>query len=167
MKKILLLFNVLFILYFSNTPELRVIEPSTWINPPDYETQVNDLSFLFDTKGLFYLPYQIDDTENLDFYSHKISHMVFYTLLTYLVFINLRFKKLKRLTTFIVVCLFSLTDEIHQYFIVGRSGRMVDVILDSSMSFLTILVITLIVFLRDNRKNKEEKMETKYKRKQS
>lgn len=142
MKRILLIITVLTICYLSNTPELRVIEPATWFNTPEYEENVNDLSFVRETSNVFYTAYSKEELLQPDFLMHKLSHVLFYALFAYLLFINLTIRKFRYILTWLIVTIFAITDEIHQYFVVGRSGRLYDILLDSTSA----LIILLFVF---------------------
>lgn len=150
---------MLVICYLSNTPELRVIEPVTWFNGPQYEENVSDLSFVRETDNIFYTAYSKEDFKQPDFLMHKFSHVLFYSLFTYLLFINLTIKRMKHLLTWIIVTIFAITDEIHQYFVVGRSGRLYDILLDSSSAFVILFFIFLFQHWKKKRNmNKKPKV---------
>lgn len=157
MKKILLLLVMFAIFYFSNTPNLRVLDPTTWVNNPKYEETVTDLNFIKTDESSFYSLYNLEDIFYIDFILHKLGHIFFYGLLTLLVYLNLPFKKFKYIVTWSFVTLFAFSDEVHQYFVVGRSGRILDTILDS---FTSIFVLFLIFFF-----NFSTYILTKYRRK--
>lgn len=141
MKKFSLIFIMLIICYLSNTPELRVVDPMTWFNTPEYEENVSNLNFVRETTNVFYTSYSKEDLKQHDFILHKASHVFFYSLFTYLLFVNLPIKKFKYTSTWLIVTIFAFSDEIHQYFVVGRSGRLYDILLDSFASFLILLLI--------------------------
>lgn len=159
MKRLLLLFIIICIFYLSNTPELRVIDPSTWFNEPNYEENVNSLNFIKERESNFYSPYTREDMINIDFILHKISHIIFYSLLTYLLYINIKIKRMKYVIIWLIVVLFAFTDEMHQYFIIGRSGRLNDVILDSFASLLTLFFIFSITLWKNKKRQKRAKNE--------
>lgn len=158
MKKCLLLMVMVCIFYLSNTPGLQVANPETWFNEPRYEEEVTDLTFIKKTGGIFYTPYIKEDLHSPDFILHKLSHIFFYSLLTILLFINLRKTKTKYLLVWSIAILFAFTDEAHQYFVVGRSGRLYDVILDATASFLTLLLICLIRCCMSRKMQKQAKI---------
>lgn len=159
MKRLLLLFVMICIFYLSNTPELRVIDPNTWFNEPSYEENVSDLSFIKEKESNFYSSYNREDMLTTDFILHKVSHIIFYSLFTFLLHININIKKMKYVFVWFLVVLFAFTDEMHQYFIIGRSGRLNDVILDSSASFLTLFFIFIITLWKNKKSEKRVKME--------
>lgn len=149
MKKVLLLLVAISIIYFSNTPNLEVSNVSTWINEPKFEKEVTNLNFITEINSDFYRMY--GSVTHIDFILHKVAHVIFYSMLTYLLFINLNLKKKKFLITWMLVTFFALTDEIHQFFVVGRSGRMADVILDSTASIIFLITLYLVKKLHKKR----------------
>jgi VanZ family protein len=149
MKKWLLWLTVLGIIQFSNTPHLAVSDPSTWINPPQYEKNVT-LAFLLDTESVFYFLWV--NVFQKEFLLHKLGHVIFFSLLTILIFINIKKTKMRYVNTWLWTTFFAFTDEVHQFFVVGRSGRFVDVLLDSAVSFLCL--VSLFVFFSLNRDKK-------------
>ncbi|MDO5382159.1 MAG: VanZ family protein [Eubacteriales bacterium] len=74
--------------------------------------------------------------ENLQLPIRKAAHMTEYAVFAVLVYVALLTDGLKcRLTVFIAfgfAFIFACTDEIHQLFISGRSGRFTDVLIDSA-----------------------------------
>lgn len=138
MKKILFFILLFGIFQLSNTSNLHVIDPSTWFNGPEYEKNLPIKKF-FSLEGDFFFLY--DDIYNINFIVHKLSHILFFSLLTILAYLN--FNK-KALLSWLFVVGYALFDEIHQSFIVGRSGRALDVILDSTASLITIILIVII-----------------------
>lgn len=161
MKKITLLLSLLVVAFLivklSNTSELKVIEPASWLNDTEYETAVHNLDFLFDTDSNFYNPYDTNRIMEKNFILHKISHILFYSVMTILLFLNIRKIRFKYCITFVSIVAFALLDEIHQFFVVGRSGRLNDVIVDSISSMITLIIIYL--FLK--RKNPKKKQTSK------
>ena len=137
-KRLLLLLLLLAIYQLSNTSGLRVIDPTTWTNQAEYQQHVPK-NFLLDVQGEFYSPY--DHMTDINFIMHKLAHIIFYALLAYLLLINL-----KRQVGWAVFFLFlaALGDEIHQFYIVGRSGRALDVLVDVAAGTVAIIVIQWI-----------------------
>lgn len=152
LKRASLIIVALLIIYFSNTPGLQVANPSTWINAPRY---VENLAFfdIFREDSAFYNPYS--NIWHLNFFLHKISHITFYSLLTYLLFINLRDFKGKYFIVWVFITIFAFSDEIHQFYIIGRSGRLLDIGLDSISSLITLLIIYVL-----SKYKKDKKMKT-------
>ena len=136
MKKIGLIFILLCIGYFSNTPNLRVLEIHTWINQPLYEKGLT-LKHLFQASSPFYFPYV--GPFNLEFYMHKLGHLSAYFLATFAIVLS--YPNLKLRYVMLMIMGFAFLDEIHQFFVVGRSGRLVDIALDCSSSFLFLLIL--------------------------
>jgi VanZ family protein len=127
------------IFHFSNTPNLKVSDITTWYNQPSYEQNVSKITFLIDKDSLFYDSYK--DTKHLEFVLHKIGHIFFYSLLTFLFFINIYIKRFRYIVTLLFTFFYAFSDEVHQFFVVGRSGRILDVLLDTVAGVLTLLIL--------------------------
>lgn len=137
MRKIAIIVALL-IIYLSDVPGLMVSDITTWFNKPTY----TDWSILKElrTGGVFYEPWY--DYHYLEFYLHKIGHVFFYGLLTFCVF--WKTSNIKTfLIKFILIFLFAISDEIHQLFVIGRSGRLMDVFVDLSSVLLILIVMKL------------------------
>lgn len=145
MKKVLLILVMVIIFQLSNTPHLYVSNPMTWFNTPQYEENL-DVQTFFSKDGMFFYPYQ--DIFHKEFILHKISHIVIFSILTILAYFNFKRKPIR---AWLFVTIYACLDEIHQAFIVGRSGRAMDIVLDSAASFITIMVIFLIFIMKKNR----------------
>ncbi len=80
----------------------------------------------------------------------KLAHVTIYFILGVLVmlFINEfnNIDKKKIILAFLICLLYSISDEIHQLFVIGRSGELRDVILDSCGSFIGIILIKKIIY---------------------
>lgn len=89
----------------------------------------------------------------------KSAHFTAYFLLGLLVNHAIRLPYGKRLVTALVICiLFATSDEVHQLFIVGRSGEVRDVLIDSTGAATGIGVYMLgeMVFHRFRKKDARE-----------
>lgn len=80
----------------------------------------------------------------------KTAHFLEYFVLGILSFFNfISFKKLKFVActalSFAFCVLYSIGDEIHQYFVPGRACRIFDVFIDSAGSFVAIVLLVGIV----------------------
>lgn len=130
---------VIFILYLSHTPSLTVTDFSTWISFPKYKPNVTMNDFLKD--GDFFKFYNTNFSQ--EFLFRKIGHIITYSFLTYLCYINLGFsKKINFIFILALVLFIAIIDETCQYFILGRSGRFFDIILD----FLSGLILLVILY---------------------
>jgi VanZ family protein len=127
---------MIFIGYFSNTPRLEVLNFLSWLNQPDYEQGIRFL-YIFKSGSPLYDGYM--QPFGIEFYMHKLGHLTAYVLLT--VFTVLSFKQLRLRFVILFVAMFAFADEIHQYYIVGRSGRLMDVALDTSFALIVLLLI--------------------------
>ncbi|MBU8906500.1 VanZ family protein [Desertibacillus haloalkaliphilus] len=128
------------------TPQLLVTEPATWFHLPHYEGPFQ-LSFLFNADSPFYRFYSLRVEE--EFLLRKLGHVLSYATLTYLLYLNLSIKNLwvKLLVVWGAVTLFGFLDEINQTFIYSRDGRLLDVILNSTASLLTVVIISTVVMI--------------------
>lgn len=79
----------------------------------------------------------------------KIAHLSEYALGAILVYsLMLTFKlnaKIQFLCSWLFIVLYAITDEVHQLFIPGRSGRAVDVFIDSIGALIGMCVILFII----------------------
>lgn len=85
---------------------------------------------------------------SLDFIVRKCAHMSEYFALTVcesFLLINIRkdYSAGTRIFAAILAVLYAMSDEIHQLFVPGRAGRVLDVIIDSVGITLAFLIITL------------------------
>lgn len=77
----------------------------------------------------------------------KAAHMSEYAILAFLIYvpllINVRFKKISGyfLATMSVCLIYAITDETHQLFVLGRDGRITDVIIDTIGSMIAALIL--------------------------
>lgn len=84
------------------------------------------------------------------FFVRKTAHFIMYAVLGVLSFLSLITYKnipyIYRTVFSVLICiLYAIGDEIHQLFISGRSGEIRDILLDSSGSFLAILLCFILV----------------------
>lgn len=107
------------------------------------------------------LSQQREIIEKMQFFVRKTAHFTAYAVLGFLVSLALRRQKfLKRagLST-LFVSLYATSDEIHQLFVPDRSGRILDVLIDTSGGLCGILasgflLYLIALFLRKRPKNK-------------
>lgn len=142
----------------SSTSSLRVIQPESWSNETQYQKEIHLTEFLDKESrfydGYFQYKYAIFQASP-DFFAHKLSHILAYSFLT--IFIYYSFKKRNRMfQTWFMISFIALLDEINQYFIIGRTGLLIDVVLDSISSMITLMMILFIsVHLRIKRKREK------------
>ncbi|MDO4608489.1 MAG: VanZ family protein [Clostridia bacterium] len=81
----------------------------------------------------------------------KLAHFLEYFILGALAFLtainfdNTR-SKLNALISIGFCVLYSITDEVHQYFVPGRACRFVDVCIDASGSALAVVILAVIIY---------------------
>lgn len=73
----------------------------------------------------------------------KLAHFTIYLILGVLVYLYIKeFNISNKFIISLLICiLYAVSDEIHQLFIVGRSGRILDVLIDSLGSLTGIFII--------------------------
>ena len=95
--------------------------------------------------------------ELVSFPIRKCAHFFVYYVLAFLIMNALYICGIKKKT--LLICgilsiLYSITDEVHQLFIDGRSGQITDVLLDSSASLISAYLYHHFIILRGrNEKN--------------
>lgn len=109
----------------------------------------------FESKGAEYQQKFVSDA---DFYVRKTAHFLEFALLGILLFFATgSYKYDKRwIIAFILTALYAVSDEIHQIFVPGRAGMILDVIWDSFGAFCGIMLIRLICKLLGNKSNKND-----------
>lgn len=128
LKRVLLILLLLAISKFSHTPNLKVTDPSSWTNSSVWDYNATLWSKLRPGSE-FYTSYTYGF--NLEFILRKIFHLSFFGMLGLLFYWNLREQKYLYIKAWLCVATFAFLDEIHQAFIIGRDGRIVDVAIDS------------------------------------
>lgn len=144
--RIVALIIVLVITYLSNTPHLKVLDVTSWFNTSEYE-HIN-FTDIISNRSLFLQTWEM--TYDIDFYLHKVGHLVFYGFLA--IFLFWRSSSYKRIIIKLILVIgFALADEVHQYFIVGRSGRLIDVLFDT----LSVSIFLMILSISGNLKKQK------------
>lgn len=87
----------------------------------------------------------------------KMAHMLEYAVLLATIYIpiNINFQitlRNKAIISYIIAVLYAASDEIHQLFVVGRSGRVADVLIDSIG--VTVSLVILVLITKHKAKNK-------------
>lgn len=85
---------------------------------------------------------------DLTFPVRKSAHFSIYFILgifSALTFLNLKKPKftVRSLLAFALCALYSVSDEIHQYFVPGRSCELRDMLIDSSAALIAVILVTL------------------------
>ncbi|MGF7534900.1 VanZ family protein [Bacillus mexicanus] len=148
--RVIALVIVILITYLSNTPHLSVLDVNTWFNSGKYENI--RFSDIVSKNTLFLDPWE--KTYDLDFYLHKLGHFSFYGFLAIFLFWRSSSYR-KALLKLLLIVGFAFTDEVHQYFVVGRSGRLMDVLFD----LFSVSIFLLILSISGNLKTQKNKIE--------
>lgn len=96
--------------------------------------------------------------EKIDYPIRKLAHFTEYMILGFFLagalVIGMEVLDKKRLfLSWLLVAAYSITDELHQLFVAGRSGRILDVFIDSSGGLLAVFLFAIIqklVFVQNN-----------------
>lgn len=103
---------------------------------------------------------------NIEYLIRKMAHYSIYALGGFLIYLEMTLYKIsfkfKILFTQLIGSIYACTDEMHQFFIPGRSARIRDVIIDS-FGIFTGIIVAIIVFIIIEKIimliNKKEKVE--------
>ncbi|WP_199866477.1 VanZ family protein [Priestia megaterium] len=128
LKRVLLILLLLAISKFSHTPHLKVTDPSSWANSSVWDHNAT-IGSILRPGSEFYTSYTYGF--DLEFILRKISHLSFFGLLGLLFYWNLKEQRYRYIKTWLCVAAFAFLDEVHQAFIIGRDGRIIDVAIDS------------------------------------
>lgn len=90
----------------------------------------------------------------LTFIIRKVAHLSEYFILAILIYaVFILYMDIKRVKIYSIAAVFiyASTDEIHQLFVVGRSGTLRDVLIDTLGGIIAILTIKLIEYIKINK----------------
>ncbi|MEK6446668.1 VanZ family protein [Priestia aryabhattai] len=128
LKRVLLVLLLLSISKFSHTPHLEVTNPSSWMNPSAWDHNATLWSVLHPGSE-FFTAYSYGF--NVEFIVRKIAHLSFFGMLGLLFYWNFKKQSHRYIKAWLCVAAFAFLDEVHQAFIIGRDGRIIDVAIDS------------------------------------
>ncbi len=100
---------------------------------------------------------QTEIIEDVQFFVRKGAHFSIYTALGISLFsaILLTFKaKFLWLWSWLIAVLYAISDEVHQFFVPGRSMEVRDMLIDSLGALLGILIVVLIKFIYSRKRVK-------------
>ena len=119
-------------------------------NQPAKESSKLSNSFLEKTITIFYKDINTEKKEQLikkyGLITRKLAHFTIYLVLGVLMLSTISEYNIKtKILVSITLCfLYALSDEIHQLFIIGRSGEFKDVLIDTAGSFIGINIYNII-----------------------
>jgi len=128
LKRIFIILLLFSIAYFSHTPHLKVTDPTSWRNPPVWDHKATLWSIL-QPSSPFYTSYTYG--LDLEFILRKVAHISFFGLLALLIYWNFKKSSWRYVKAWVLLACFAFLDELHQAFIIGRDGRIIDVAIDS------------------------------------
>jgi len=134
-------------------------------------TKVNEHSFISVYKEDAHLLFFLDqDSSFYDFYSlkdassylilRKTGHFLVYGFIASIIFLTLQINNLwlKGLVALGSASFIGLIDEVHQHFLINRSGRILDVYINTAGSLVSVLflvvICTLLKWIRTTHTNK-------------
>ncbi|HUE75358.1 MAG TPA: VanZ family protein [Chloroflexota bacterium] len=79
---------------------------------------------------------------------HRISHFGAYSILALLLVIGTGSSVRGLLAAFIIASLYGVTDEIHQSFVPGRSGRLEEVVLNTVSAAVAVVMVHVVILNR-------------------
>ena len=90
--------------------------------------------------------YDVFIIDFMQFIIRKSAHTFLYIVLSILVLVELSLFNVKReiIFTSIISVLYAISDEIHQYFVPGRSGEIRDVIVDTIGVVIGIIIVKIV-----------------------
>lgn len=135
---ILLIFWMGLIFFLSNEPAIESADTSNEIVMKVVSVVENVVDYEFSE----------DEVNNyFSFPIRKMAHLTLYLVLGVIIYnlLNTYNIKNKLLLSFMFCLLYALSDEIHQLFVIGRSGEIRDVLIDSCGSFLGIFLSSKIL----------------------
>lgn len=96
------------------------------------------------------------------FHIRKLAHMFLYFMLAVFVYVFM-YMKTKNFVigikiSMLISVVYAALDEIHQLYVVGRSGQLTDVWVDSIGVFIAIVIISIVEIVRSKKQIKESKV---------
>ncbi len=135
-----------FILSISTSVEIAKSDDETFTSIYHWEDSGSP-TFMFDQHSSFYEFYTFKDDPA--FVMRKIGHFVVYGMIACTIFIVLPLEQLwvRCLLAWISASIIGLVDETHQHFLIGRDGRVLDVLLNMSgaLCFVMLMVVASVV----------------------
>ena len=93
-----------------------------------------------------------NDLDTLSFIIRKIAHFTEYFILGLLTY-NMAYNYNKKVYLSIIICiLYAISDELHQSLVPGRSCQILDILIDSSGSIISIYLLSILFHLKNNSK---------------
>ncbi len=127
-------------------------------NQPASESGELSDGLLFDILDFFNITVSGETGEFLSMFIRKAAHFSIYAILGIAVFmcVGVLFDCIgnkKRAASAEAVCMFyAITDEVHQLFVPGRSGKATDVLIDSAGAAVGIALMCALVYVAERRK---------------
>lgn len=145
-RKLLLIGWILFVFYLSGTSAIKVTDPATWLNATIYAPHMS-LMNLFDKESPFYWGYLYENKPlsslTMEFYLRKLGHIILYSFLSFIIWSNIQKHRHAFKIAWIMTVIVAVVDECNQFLMIGRSGRLLDVVLDSVAALFVLILFYL------------------------
>ncbi|WNF36661.1 VanZ family protein [Bacillaceae bacterium IKA-2] len=149
MRQVILLTAVIALLIIGMNTVVEMAD--TRMDEPSFRAiykQDASILFFLDRNSSFYDFYSFKE-ELPSLTTRKISHFLAYGFLASIIFLIIPIDRLflKGLLAFGSASLIGLIDEVHQHFIINRSGRILDVYINTAGSLVSVLLLMLLSVL--------------------
>ena len=96
-------------------------------------------------------------TQLFSTFIRKTAHFSIYAFLGISLYISIYFNDIKKvfLTSEAVAVFYAITDELHQCFVPGRDGNIIDVLIDSSGALIGILIVAHVLLKITERRGRK------------
>lgn len=91
-------------------------------------------------------------TNKLNLPLRKVVHSLEYLILFILILFFLKFKEKNIIIASIFCLIYAITDEIHQLFVLNRTGQVLDVLIDMSGIIIVLIIYYSYKFVKEKRK---------------
>jgi VanZ family protein len=150
-RRTLMILWMALIFGLSAIPDLKILYPKYWLSKQHHLFVSHiDWNLVLSLNNPFFDIPALHDLAQIDTFLHKSAHVVFFSVLGVLAY---RYA-CRPGKAWLICVLYALFDELHQSFTPGRYSRLFDVLLDSLVALLLILV-THRIRLWKNAKNKK------------
>ena len=123
-----------------------------------HESQAMSDSLLDVILAFFHITFlqQENFKDMISFLIRKAAHMSEYAILAILVYKYFASRKMRHVYSyaFIISVLYACSDEIHQLFVSGRSGEMMDVGIDSCGAFIGLSLLSIVMHIMNKRRSR-------------
>lgn len=149
MRYVFIITIVISLAFIGSTTLMEIVKINEHLLLDVYKEDVSALFFL-DRNSSFYNFYSLREASTY-FIIRKIGHFLAYGFLAGIIFLVLPVNRLwvRALLASGSATLIGLVDEVHQHFLINRSGRILDVFINAAGSvFAVLILVTIFIFIR-------------------